>query len=65
MEALVDVVKCEGKAAGRALPLWLVLGKDAEEDLRQSCVERLKNLDEWQDITRSTSVDDEASVVLI
>ncbi len=65
MEALVDVVRGEGKAAGRPLPLWLVLGKDAEEDLRQSCVERLKNLDEWQDITRSTSVDDEASVVLI
>ena len=64
MNAVADVVRGEGTAKGRPWPLWLVLGKDAEEDLRNSCVQRLKNLDAWQDVARSTTVDDE-NVVFI
>lgn len=64
MRAVVDVVRGEGKAAGKPWPLWLVLGKDAEEDLRAHCKERLRNLDEWSEITRSTTVDSD-DVVLI
>lgn len=64
MEAVVEVVKGEGRAAGKPWPLWIVLGTDAEEDLRVHCEQRLKNLDEWCDVTRSTTVDD-GDVVLI
>ncbi|KAF7794087.1 hypothetical protein EIP86_005217 [Pleurotus ostreatoroseus] len=64
MQAVVDVVRGEGKAAGKEWPLWLVLGNDAEDDLRVHCEQRLKNLEEWLDITRSTTVDD-GDVVLI
>ena len=64
MKALIDVVRGEGLAAGKAWPLWLVLGRDAEEDLRNSCVQKLQNLDEWAEVTRSTTVDDE-NVVFI
>jgi hypothetical protein len=56
MSAIVDVVRGEGMAAGRPMPLWLVLGTDAEQDLRDFCADRLKNLNEWQDVTRSCAV---------
>ncbi|KAI0693918.1 short-chain oxidoreductase [Cytidiella melzeri] len=56
MTAVVDVVRGEGVALGRPMPLWLVLGTDAEQDLRDYCADRLKNLDEWQDVTRSCAV---------
>ena len=52
----MDVVRGEGVAAGREMPLWLVLGTDAEQDLRDFCADRLKNLDEWQDVTRGCAV---------
>lgn len=63
-EAIADVVRGEGKATGKRCPLWLVLGKDAEDDLRRSILQRLQNLDEWQEVTRSTTVDDD-DIVLI
>ncbi|KAI0686880.1 hypothetical protein BC835DRAFT_1378069 [Cytidiella melzeri] len=56
MTAIVDVVKGEGIASGRPMPLWLVLGTDAEQGLRSYCMDRLKNLNEWQDVTRSCAV---------
>ena len=64
MKAVIDTVKGEGLAAGKPWPLWLVLGRDAEEDLRTHCTQRLQNLDQWQEVARSTTVDDE-NVVLI
>ncbi|KAJ3556742.1 hypothetical protein NM688_g1852 [Phlebia brevispora] len=64
-EAIADVVRGEGRAAGRPFPLWLVLGKDAEDDLRANLKQRLQNLDEWQDVTRSTTIETQDSIVLI
>ena len=55
---IVDVVRGEGVAEGKQLPLWLLLGKDAEDDLQQRVTERLQNMAEWQDVTRSTAVED-------
>ena len=64
MTAVADVVRGEGMAEGKPWPLWLVLGRDAEEDLRNHCVQKLGNLDEWLEVTRSTTVDD-GNIVLI
>ena len=64
MTAVADVVRGEGSAAGKPWPLWLVLGRDAEQDFRNHIVQRLQNLDEWADVTRSTTVDD-GNVVFI
>lgn len=55
MLALADVVRGEGLAEGKEMPLWLVLGTDAEQNLRDYMAERLQNLDEWVDVTRSTT----------
>jgi NAD(P)-dependent dehydrogenase (short-subunit alcohol dehydrogenase family) len=56
MEIVVDVVKGEGCAAGRVWPLYLVLGKDAEADIRNKCAKVLKHLDDWNDVVRGVDV---------
>nr|VWO94541.1 ATP-dependent RNA helicase CshA (EC [Ganoderma boninense] len=50
MELLVDVVKGEGRAAGREWPLWLVLGRDAYADVRAKCARLLETMDRWEDV---------------
>ena len=50
MELLVDVVKGEGRAAGREWPLWLVLGRDAYADVRAKCAKILETMDKWEDV---------------
>ncbi|KAG2369647.1 hypothetical protein BDR07DRAFT_1323020 [Suillus spraguei] len=52
MEIVVDVVKGEGCARGREWPLYLVLGKDAEVDIRNKCAKVLRHLDDWNDVVR-------------
>ncbi|KDQ53970.1 hypothetical protein JAAARDRAFT_38954 [Jaapia argillacea MUCL 33604] len=59
MEMVVDVVRGEGVAQGREWPLYLVLGEDAERDIRTKCGKVLKVLDQWQDVTRATSLQPE------
>jgi len=47
MEALVDVVRGEGRAACRGLtPLWLFLGEDSMQDVRTRPTELLSTLEE-------------------
>jgi hypothetical protein len=57
VEAIVDVVRGEGVAKGRPWPGYLVLGEDAEVDLRSKCKKVLDVLDEWVDIARGVSLD--------
>ncbi|EKM56916.1 uncharacterized protein PHACADRAFT_208084 [Phanerochaete carnosa HHB-10118-sp] len=64
MSVLADVVRGEGPAKGKQMPLWLVLGKDAEEDLRANVQQRLENLDEWKDVTRNVVVDSDDAVLI-
>ena len=54
VEAIVDVVKGEGKAANRGIPDRLPLGKDAVEVIRKKCTETLALLESWEDISSST-----------
>ncbi|KAG1874810.1 hypothetical protein F4604DRAFT_721095 [Suillus subluteus] len=56
MKFVVDVVRGEGVAAGREWPLYLVLGEDAERDVRNKCMMMLKHLDEWQDVIRDVNL---------
>jgi len=52
-EAVVDVVRGEGVAKGRPWPGYLVLGEDAEEDVKAKCSKVLTALEEWSDVTRA------------
>lgn len=54
MEILVDVVRGEGVAEGKAWPLYLPLGRDSEEAIRGKSKKLTGILDEWQDVIRST-----------
>lgn len=58
MDILVDVVSGEGLAKGRAWPLYLIVGEDAEHDVRQKCTTMLNVLDEWSDIAGAVILDD-------
>ncbi|KIJ62302.1 hypothetical protein HYDPIDRAFT_176618 [Hydnomerulius pinastri MD-312] len=58
MNAVVDVVRGEGVAAGREWPLYLVLGKDAERDIRNKCARMIRHLDEWGDVVRGVDLDE-------
>ena len=57
MKALVEVVCGEGRAQGKAWPLYLVLGKDAERDVRNKCARIIRHLDEWSDTVRDVDLD--------
>lgn len=54
MEILVDVVRGEGVAEGKTWPLYLPLGSDAEQAIRDKTATMRKVLDEWKDVIRST-----------
>jgi NAD(P)-dependent dehydrogenase (short-subunit alcohol dehydrogenase family) len=51
MNVLVDVVRGEGRAAGRkSLPLWLFLGEDCMHDVRARLNNMGSIMDEWEDV---------------
>jgi len=51
MSALVDVVRREGRAAGRGpAPLWLFLGEDSIRDVRKRTQAFHSVLEEWEDV---------------
>lgn len=54
VEVIIDVVKQEGKAAGKGIPVKLPLGADAVAQMRNKCTDVLKLLDDWEEISSST-----------
>ncbi|KAJ6612680.1 hypothetical protein B0H10DRAFT_2051474 [Mycena sp. CBHHK59/15] len=52
MEVVVDVVRGEGIAQGRPWPGYLLLGKDAERDVRIKCQKMTDHLDDWGEVVR-------------
>ncbi|SJL09004.1 related to ketoreductases [Armillaria ostoyae] len=52
METLVDTVRGEGSAEGKAWPTWLLLGQDAEKDLRTKWDKLRVMLEEWGNVVR-------------
>jgi NAD(P)-dependent dehydrogenase (short-subunit alcohol dehydrogenase family) len=57
VEAIVDVVRGEGVAKGRPWPGYLILGEDAEVDVRTKCKKVSDVLDQWADVARGVSFD--------
>jgi len=57
VEVIVDVVNGEGVAKGRPWPGYLVLGEDAEFDVKTKCTKVLTVLDEWVDVARGVGFD--------
>ncbi|KAL0958957.1 hypothetical protein HGRIS_014269 [Hohenbuehelia grisea] len=54
MEALVDVVRGEGIAKGREWPGHLVLGEDAEADIRNKAETVIEVLNAWSDVAKGS-----------
>ncbi|KAK7052230.1 NAD(P)-binding protein [Favolaschia claudopus] len=57
MEVLTDVVRGEGKAAGRPWPLYLVLGEVGVAGISEKCKNVLKVIDDWRDVSVGLDVD--------
>ncbi|KAJ2933892.1 hypothetical protein H1R20_g3203, partial [Candolleomyces eurysporus] len=51
MDFLVDVVRGEGKAAGRPWPLYLTLGEDAAANARSRGDKVVADIENWKDLT--------------
>lgn len=58
MELVVDVVRGEGKAEGKAWPGYLILGEDAIGNLTSKCTGLMKIADEWKDISADVNFPD-------
>ncbi|KAI0754392.1 NAD-P-binding protein [Daedaleopsis nitida] len=57
MELLVDVVRGEGKAKGKAWPLYLPMGAITDDAIQAKTKKMLNVLDEWRDIIRDLDLD--------
>ncbi|KAJ7176720.1 hypothetical protein C8R46DRAFT_1077146 [Mycena filopes] len=57
MDALTDVVRGEGKAAGRPFPLFLVLGDIGVKGIIEKCETVMKTIEEWKDVSTGLDFD--------
>lgn len=51
------LVNGEGVAKGKSWPGLLVLGEDAERDVRAKCTKILQTVDEWKDVSCGVNFD--------
>ena len=54
VERIIDIVRSEGMAAGKDMPIRLPLGRDALAVIRNKCTETLKICEEWEGLICST-----------
>ena len=54
VELRIDLVKGDGAAKGKAMPLKMPMGMDCYMVIKGKCVEMLKVLEEWKDAIQST-----------
>ncbi|KAI8674093.1 hypothetical protein NCS55_00732100 [Fusarium keratoplasticum] len=54
---VLDLVRGEGVAKGREMPLRIALGADGYEVVKNKCDETLKILEDWKDVSCSTDFD--------
>ncbi|KAI0729024.1 hypothetical protein C8Q72DRAFT_884693 [Fomitopsis betulina] len=59
MELVVDVVRGEGKAAGREFPTTLLLGNAAYVHAQLHCERLSKTMSEWSDVARDLDFDED------
>jgi hypothetical protein len=57
VEITLDLVRGEGVAKGKNIPMRLPLGIDCYDDVKEKCEETLKLLEEWREVIRSTDFD--------
>ena len=57
VDIMIDFVKEEGVAEGKALPERLPLGPDVLATLRKKAVNNLAICNEWEDVIRSTNIE--------
>ena len=56
VERIIEVAKGEGRAEGREFPRRLALGGDAVLEIREKCLEILRGLEEWEDVSGDLEV---------
>lgn len=56
-EIVVDLVREEGVAKGRDVPLRMPLGLDCYDEIKKKCEETLRLLEEWKGVIRSTDLE--------
>ena len=54
VEIIIDLVRQEGIAEGKEVPLRMPLGVDVFDDMKAKCEKTLELLDEWRDVIKST-----------
>ena len=59
MELVVDVVRGEGKAAGREFPTTLLLGNAAYVHAQLHCERLSQTMSEWSDVARDLDFDED------
>ena len=57
VDRMIDVLKGEGMAKGRAMPKRLPLGPDAIESTKARCNELVNIVNEWEEVIGSTNVE--------
>ncbi|KAM0255517.1 hypothetical protein ACHAQJ_005664 [Trichoderma viride] len=55
---VVDLVRQEGVAKGKAIPLRMALGPDAYGLIKNKCDETVKLLEDWKNVITSTGLDE-------
>lgn len=56
VEIIIDLVRRQGVAEGREVPLRIPLGVDVFDDMKAKCEETLALLEDWGDVIRSTDL---------
>lgn len=54
VERMIDVLKSEGMAKGKEVPLRIPIGADAHQVVREKAMAALKACDEWEALSNST-----------
>ena len=57
VERMIDVLKSEGMAKGRGVPLRIPIGSDACQMTREAAMASLKVCDDWAALSTSTDFD--------
>ena len=57
VEVTLDLVRQDGVARGRKIPLRMPLGPDCFDEIKSKCKETLETLEDWEDVIQSTDYD--------
>ncbi|KAH9204068.1 putative short-chain oxidoreductase [Leptodontidium sp. 2 PMI_412] len=55
---ILDVIRQEGLASGKGIPMRLILGPDAVSEVRKKCLDTLDLVKEWEELSTSTNLEE-------